>query len=334
MSFPKLRTITSKVIQKEFDSIYFVYGEEDYFHHEMVHLLENHVVDSSLADLNTDILYGSEVNGGEVLSACLALPMMSDKRLVIVHQFELLSFADVDRFISYIDNPEQQTVALFLANKINKNKKVFKSLLQKANCIEAKKITSEGELFHWLKSEFEKRQKNIQPEAIKLLYDNCGNNLYELKSNIEKIITFTFGEFLITDDHIEEIIGVSKEFNSYELQEAIISRDKSKSLSILKRLLDQGEDPIYLNSLIFYRFTKQWSVIQLMREKAPIQTMTSKLGLPPFIVKKYLGHANKFTIKQCNDSLKALKETDMKLKSTSTDAGQLLTFNIIKILSF
>lgn len=334
MSFSNLKKIETEAKSNIFKPIYFVYGEEEFFHHELVSLFEKTVVDKAVVDLNTDVLYGDEVSGAQVLTACLSLPMMSEKRLVVVHSFESLTFADVDRFISYIQKPEQQTVALFIAKKINRTKKLHKALLQHAYCIEANPIKSEAELYHWIHSEFQKRKKQIKPEAVKLLYDHCGNNLYEMSSNIEKVITFTLNEDIVSSDHIEDIIGISKEFNAYELQESIIQRNKSKALSILKRLVEQGEDPIYLNSLIFYRFVKQWLVIQMKKENMPASQAAKVLSLPPFIANKYMATAAKFTMKQCNKSLLALKETDLKLKSTSTDSFQLLTFNILKILSF
>jgi DNA polymerase-3 subunit delta len=312
--------------------VYFIGGEEEFFHDSIIKNAENYLVDKAFYSLNCDHIYLSEQPAETILPICKNLPMMSNQRLVIVHDAELLGKYEPDDFLKYLDKPEPFTCVIFSAKSADMRKKIFAQLKTKAVFIDAKPIKNESELFLFIKHEFENKNKKIEDIAAQVLLEHVGDNLFELKNQIEKIVIYGHDKEIITVQDIEDMTGIMREYSVFEMIKSLVVRDAEKGLKILKLILEQGDDPIAINAAIYSRFIKQWQVAQLLEEKQTDKAIAEKVGVAPFFIREYIMAARYYSKRQVANVIDILCKTDYKLKSTNNPI-QTVEMSIIEILA-
>lgn len=324
--------ITSSIKQGNISNMYFIVGEEEYFKHELVKLLEKYAIDISMKDFNLDLLYGTEVTDTQVLNACLALPMMSDKRLVIIHDFDKLQISDPDTFIKYFNNPERSTTVLFLATKADSRKKLFQILMKQAVTLKATPLKDESFILGWIKSKVASSGCTINDDALILFFEHIGENLFEIANQIEKIVTYKGNDKTITSDDIETMTGVSKEYSVFQMINYLLDRNIPKTLDVLKIILEQGQEPIALIAAIYSRLLKQWQFVQLKRENLDDKSIASALKTSPYFLRDYVKVSSKYSFVQIRNSIQTVFRADKKLKTSSMQPKHIIEFAVHEIL--
>ncbi len=166
--------------------------------------------------------------------------------------------------------------------------------------------------------------KNIEAEACNVLHAYVGNSLLALQNEFEKLFTFVGDRKQITAEDVTAVVGVSKGFTIFELQNAIGKRDLTESLRILQHMLNAGETPVMMIVMLTRYFTTLWKIQGLLQSGMSEQSIAGEVKMSPFILKNYLSAATKFSTNDFEHAFVALLDADIQLKSTSPES---ISFN-------
>ncbi len=310
----------------KFDPIYLLYGEEEYFIDDLISFAEKHILTEGEKAFNQIVLYGKEINYQNILDNAYQFPMMSSRRVVIVK--ELQEMKDMDGLAVYFEKPADQTI-LVLAHKhkkLDKRKKFWKTAIANSTSFESKKVY-DNKIPAFISKQLNGLGINIEPHAADMMATYLGNDLSKVMNEINKLSIVKEEGSTVTKDDVHEQIGISKEFNVFEFQNALGKKDTLASYRIADYFGENAKKvhivPI-LGSLIgFY----QKIALAKSNPNARAGDLASLLGVSPYFVQQYTMAARNYSGKQLRNAFKILKETDLKSKgvgSVSTPQGQLL----------
>lgn len=312
-------------------SCYLILGEESFYAQEIVDAALKFLTDSASKSFNFDIFYGADSNGGDVLSTCLALPMMATRRVVIVYDYEQLKIENPDRFAYYLENPEPSTTLILIATKLDGRKVAHAAAKKHAVLLNATALKYERDVSAWIQQNVAAENFKIDPAACHLLYEHIGNRLSELYTQLAKIKTYKGLDKHITLDDVAIMTGISKEYNKYELVNALLLNQKAKALKTLSVLLEQGNEPVVLISTMYFGFKKQWIAKQLVDEKKSDE-VAKALGLSPYPAKLHIDRCRTITMTRLTRSIRILAENDHKLKTSAGKPDLTIRFAVHQLL--
>lgn len=317
-----------------FKPVYWLEGEESYYIDKLTDYAEKNIISEEAAAFNLSIFYGKDSKVEDVLNSCRRYPVFSDKQVVILKEAQQIR--DIEKLESYMDAPLSSTV-LVIAYKektVDKRKTFGKSLQKKAAVLTTKKLY-DNELPQWLSSMINKKGLEISPPALQILIDHIGNDLQRLENEIEKVSINLKNRKIISEDDIEEFVGVSKEFNVFEFQKAIISKDMQKSLRIINYFGSNPKaGPIQLVLPTLYSFFSKLHIacsLSIKDEKA----IAAHLGINPFFAKDYSFALQRYTPTEVENTLMILHQYNLKsigIGSAAVDDAELLTEMVAKII--
>ncbi len=334
--------IMTDLKNKIYKPIYYLMGEEAYFIDQITNYVEKNVLPDEEKSFNQTILYGKDIDMGTLLNTARRFPMMSNYNVVILKEAQNLKGIDglpadqVDPFLLYAENPAPSTIMVInLRDKsLDKRKKIYKILEKNAILFESKQIY-ENKVGTWIISYLKERGYTIDIKAAELMASHLGNNLSKVAQEIEKLVIVVPKGKAITMKEIEENIGISKDFNIFELQSALGKKDIYKSNLIINHL---GQNPktksiIPLIAFLYSYFTKILMVHS--SEDKSNSALGSLLGINPFFVRDYIEAARNYNRAKCIHIIGFLREYDTKSKgidSPPIDDIDLMRELVYKIL--
>ncbi len=224
--------IISSWKKKEFKPIYLLQGEEDFFIDQIVEYAEKNILSESEASFNLSVFYGKDAEWTDIINVCKSYPMVSDMQVVILKEAQQMK--DFAQLESYILNPLKSTLFIiaYKTKSVDKRTKFGQLLVAKSETYLSTKIDDE-KLHDWINKIVKSKALLITPRAAILLEEHIGNDLSRISNEVEKLSLNVKGKDKIDEDDIEKYIGISKEYNVFELLDAITRKDLSKSLTIL-----------------------------------------------------------------------------------------------------
>jgi DNA polymerase-3 subunit delta len=302
----------------DFDPVYLVYGEEDYLIDRAVESLLTHAVDDATRSFNTDVVYGSAVSGRDLVSLATAFPMMAERRVVVVREFEKTS--EKEKLEPYLQDPLPSTLLLLVCAKPDFRQKIYKLLEQKGVCVESRRL-SEDEIASWISKRASKAGKSISADAAGLLQSYIGSSLREASNELEKLFLFSEGRDAVSVEDVKSVVALSKEYSIFDLQRAIGSGDASLAQTVLTSMLSSGESVVGIIAMLTKYFQKVMLVQELSARGTSEFQLTSRLRLSPARVREYVGAARRFPARHLQRCFRALLEADEQIK-TSTGGTQ------------
>jgi DNA polymerase-3 subunit delta len=301
---------------------YVFHGPDELSRTEMLTELKAQMGDPSLADLNTVLLDGNSVTLGELRQACDALPFLSDRRLVIVNNYlarvggrgkgtELEALAD------YLPTMSDTVRLVFLEGETLPQTHPILKLAEKhpAGQVRAFGGPARGELNGWIVRRVERKGSTIERPAADALAVAVGDDLRLLDSEIEKLIIYTGGQHAITTAEVELLVPYAGEANVFGMVDAIGRRDGRTALRLLHKLLDAGETPLYLLSMIVRQFRILIQVKELAAQGLAVSTIAKRAELHPFVAEKAQRQAMNFSMGQLEVIYARLLDTDLAIKT-------------------
>lgn len=219
--------------QKKFKPVYWLEGEEPFFIDEVIDYAEHSILNESEAAFNLTIFYGKDADWASVVNACMRYPMFGERQVVVLKEAQQMK--DIDRLEHYIHKPLSSTVLVvsYKDKKLDARTKFSKAVKQHGEILSTKKIY-ENQLPEWTQEMVAGFGLTINHNALLMLVDHIGNDLNRLKNEVEKISINLNKRKTITEDDIENYVGVSKEFNVFELQDAISQKNLPKAIRIIQ----------------------------------------------------------------------------------------------------
>ena len=335
----ELELIFKNIKNKEFLPIYFFHGEEAYYIDAAVKALENDVLTEDEKAFNQTVVYGKDTNYNEILSLAKQYPMMGDKQLIIVKDAHDLKFNDEETKIleKYVENPVESTILVFAHKhkKVDSRKKVFKTL-DKAKMLFHSEPVKDYNLAKWIDDEARNLQIKLAPGISQLLADYLGNDLSRIANELNKMkLVLKDGEVL-DGKLVETHIGISKEFNVFELQKALGKKDANTAFKIAYYMgKNPKTNPIVMTIGNLYNFFSNVVLYHTVSHQSP-PTIASELGINPYFVKDYAEAARLYPLKFATRIISVLREIDLKSKglgAVNMDEGELLKEMVYKIIN-
>ena len=332
--------IIREVKAGKFSPIYLLHGEEAFFIEEITKAIKENAVEESSKDFNETILYGRDVELSEVLAAARRFPMMSERQLVLIKEAQdLKCWRRKDEMVlleAYAENPVGSTVLVlaFMNKKIDGRLKAVKTLSKNGVLFLSDKVR-DYKLPQWIQNYSKDEGLEIEPKAVQMLADYLGNDLRKICNEIGKLKIVLEGKNKVTSDDIEKHIGVSKEYNIFELQKALGTKDIEKASRIVNHFeANPKNNPIAMVAPILLSYFNRIFVYHGLKDKS--QNAAAKaMSCSPFAVKEYASAARLYPPVKVARIFGYLRDADRKSKgqgnATTTD-GMLLREAVFKIL--
>jgi DNA polymerase-3 subunit delta len=224
--------IISSWKQKKFKPVYWLQGEEDYFIDQLVNYAEHEILPESEAGFNLTVVYGRDGDWATVINACKRYPMFADKQVVILKEAQQMK--EIEQLESYISAPLASTIFIvaYKGKAVDKRTKLHKTIQSHAELFSSDKI-KDHKIGEWIADTVKFKGLGISPKCIAMLEEHIGNDLSRIANEIDKLTLNLGAKKTIEEDDIEKYIGISKEYNVFELQDAIARKDMVKAIKII-----------------------------------------------------------------------------------------------------
>lgn len=327
--------ILTKLKKKEFAPLYLLMGEEPFFIDQISDYIEEHVMDEADRDFNQQILYANdkEVDASQVIAAAKEFPFGVDRRVVIVKEAKDLK--KIESLQSYAENPSPSTI-LVICHKYGKVKAALYKPFEKNGVLFISDKVKDNKLAGWVQQQTAQYDFKIEPRSAAIITEHIGNDLSRIDNELKKLKVFLPPQSTITPEVIEKHIGISKEYNIFELQNALGERNVTKSNKIMLALSkNMKENPFVMIIAVLYPFFHKMLSYHLAPDHSK-ETLAKIYGnLHPYVVQINTSHANRYSLTEIKRIISLLREYDMKAKGVDSTASDEELFKelIYKIIS-
>ncbi|MFJ1492045.1 DNA polymerase III subunit delta [Capnocytophaga canis] len=329
------KSIIANIKKGQIAPIYFLMGDEPYFIDEIANYIENNVLSEDEKGFNQMILYGQDVSVSDIVNNAKRFPMMASHQVIIVKEAQNLGNS-IEDLVPYVENctPTTVLVMCYKYKTLDKRKKLVKSLAKNGVLLESKKLY-EKDVIHWISEVLKEKKYTIQPKATQMLVEFLGTDLSRIANELDKLTIIVPQNSEITPEIIEKNIGISKDFNNFELRRALGERDELKTMRIINYFADNPKDnPIVVTLGTLYTFFQELLAYHGLTDQSD-QNVAKVLGKNPYFVKEYHIAARNYPMKTVSGIIEKLREIDMKSKgvgSVNMSQSDLLKELVIKIL--
>ncbi|GAB3712384.1 DNA polymerase III subunit delta [Flavobacterium koreense] len=316
--------------------IYFLMGDEPYYIDKLTEYIEQNVLQEHERDFNQTILYGRDVTIEDVVGNAKRFPMMADRQVVVVREAQELS-RTIDKIESYVENPQPTTVLVFAYKykTLDKRKKVTKLLDKHGVVFESKKMY-DNQVGTWISRVLQGKGYSIEPKANAMLVEFLGNDLSRISNELNKLQIILPKGHTINPKDIEENIGFSKDFNVFELQNALGSRNQLKAYQIAQYFADNPKDnPMVVTTSLVFSFFIKLLKYHGLKDKNP-KNVAAVLGVSPFFLKDYDVALKNYPMKKVSSIVATLRDIDVKSKGVGANSlpnHDLLKEMLVKIFN-
>jgi DNA polymerase-3 subunit delta len=315
--------------------VYFLFGEEAYYIDLISSYISSNVLNEAEQSFNQTILYGKDSQVGQVSDLARRFPMMASHQVVILKEAqEMPGFGDL---LPYMENPQPSTllVICYKYKKPDKRQKIFKTLEKEAVWFESKKLY-DNQVPGWIAGYASNHKYRMEPKAAALLAEFLGSDLSKIVNEVEKLmVAIGNNSETITPALVEEHIGFSKDFNQFELQDALGKRDVIKANRIINYFAENEKKyPFPLTIISLYYFFTKLLLLHYTGDKSR-QNLAATLKVNPFFIKDYEAAAKRYPATRLVEILSLLRVYDMRSKGwegNTTPSGELTRELIFKIL--
>ena len=322
------KQIENDIKSKNFYPIYLLMGEEELFIDKLTDLIVENSISESEREFNYTILYGKETNVDEIVSISKKFPLMSNYQVVVIKEAQDLS-RTIDQLTSYTNNFSKSTILIicYKHKSIDKRKSLYKSISKNGIIFESKRLY-ENQAQQWVMQQLTKRNIKVSHKAVSMIVDYLGADLRKINNEIGKLLQAKNNPKEILDIDIEKYIGISKEYNNFELRKAISEKNLNKAFQIADYFAkNPNSNPLVVTiSMIFDFFSKL--LLYHANDNMPDSRKASIMKISPFFVSEYRIASKNYPIKRVTKVISIIREYD--LKSKGSGAKNLSHFDLLK----
>ena len=329
------QNILTDLKNKQYSAIYFLEGEEPYYIDLVSDYILENVLTESEKSFNQTLLYGKDITLDTILTAARRYPMMAERQVVVVREAQ--NIRDIDELASYVEKPSPSTI-LVLCHKyktIDKRKKLYKAIQKNGVYLESKPLY-ESQVPNWIIAYLKTKQLGIEQKAVQMITDHVGNNLQRIVNELDKIVFPAVPGTSISVDDVEKKIGISKEYNPFEFQKALGSKDIYKANRIVNYFIEnEKSNPLQMIVGILVSYFRKILTYHTIENKSNQSEVAQKLGISPFFINDYLTAGRNYPLQKAVLVLSLLREYDLRSKGArggTTQNGELLRELTYKIL--
>lgn len=327
--------ILSNWKKKLFKPVYWLEGEEEFFIERVIYYAEHKILDPSEASFNLSVFYGKDASWSDVVNACMRYPMFAERQVVILKEAQQMK--DISKLEGYIEKPLSSTIFVisYKDKKVDGRSKLAKLLKDKGEVLTTKKLY-DNQLPEWTNDLVQSKGYSISQKALLLLVDHIGNDLSRIDNEINKLLINLENRKTISEDDVENYVGISKEYNPFELQGALSRKDLLKAIQIVNYFeANPKAAPIQVVLPALYTlFSKTYLVLALNNndEKA----IAAQIGVNPYFVKDYVLTARNYGFEGVQNALLLLHHYNLRsvgVNDAGTADGALMKELVVKIVN-
>jgi len=310
-------------------------GEEEFYIDNITNLFIEDVLTDEEKQFNLNILYGKETSVDQIISICKKYPLMSKYQIVLIKEAQDLS-RTFDGLIDYFKKPLESTILIinYKHKSIDKRKSSFKELKKNAKVFESKKLY-DNQVQNWISDTVNSAGFSIDRKSVSLINEHLGNSLSKISNEIDKLLEIKKKEKIIELDDIEKYIGISKEFNNFELRKALGEKNYNKAFQIAQYFSENpNANPIVVTISIIFDFFNKLLIFHSNIELNDTK-IASLLGINPFFIKEYKTASTNYDLKQVVRIISILRDYDMFSKGVGVKKADssLLKEMVVKIIN-
>ncbi len=325
--------IIRNVDNKIFAPVYLFHGDEPWYIDQLTDLIEESVLEPEMRDFNQSVVYGYDVSAKDVVDLARQFPMMGNYQVVIVKEAqELKSWDEIEK---YLTQPQTTTILVFAHKhrKIDKRKTFYKTINSSKNAVvfESAKL-KENKIPDFIKELLSKKGFGIENNALQLIAEYLGNDLGKINNEVQKLLINLPQNTLVNADHIEQNIGISKDFNIFELQKALSQRNAFKAQQIVNYFeSNPKENPIQMLTPMLHNYFMRVFLYGNLSGNPP-NTIASELGVSPYFLSEYAMASRTFSAIKVRGIISDLRKLD--LKSKGVDSNDSSGYDDLKVLVY
>ncbi len=307
----------------KFKPVYLLHGEEGFFIDRIAEELERFALQEHERDFNQTILYARDTDHEQVKDTCLRYPMMADRQLVIVRELQTWRIDQVEKLESYLAKPTPSTVLVlcYKHKKVDGRKSILKTVTKGGGVVFTSDKVRDDKLPDVLISFAKNHKRKLGAKEAQLLANHLGSDLAKAVKEVEKLCLVTEEGAAITSDVIQRYIGISKEYNVFELQNAIGMRNAAKAQRIAQHFAsDPKDNPLVLTLASLNTYFSKLAMVHALRGRSQAD-LAAALKVHPFFVKDYVAQADNYPQAHLYEVQRHLRQCDLRSKGLGGDGG-------------
>ncbi|MDZ7847647.1 MAG: DNA polymerase III subunit delta [Owenweeksia sp.] len=330
----KYNEIIKELKSGVFRPIYFLMGEEPYNIDQITRYIEQHALPEDKQSFNQSVLYGADTDVNTIIGEAKRYPMMADRVVIVVREAQKLR--DIESLASYVDQPQPSTVLVvaYKYKKLDKRKKLYKLLSNQSVIYESKKIY-DNHVPAWVGDALRANGRDSNPKARMLIAESLGTDLGRIDQELQKLELVLNKGQAVDEDVVEQHIGISKDYNNFELNNALGEMDFAKAIKIQQYFAANPKDnPLVVTVSTLFGFFSKLMIMHQAKDKSP-RALASLLGVNPFFIKDFQTAAKHYNLKKLGRIISYIRECDTRSKginNSSVPDGELLRELIFKIV--
>ena len=332
----EVKQLVTDIKNRNLKPIYFLMGEEPYYLDKISDYIEASILTEEERGFNQMILYGRDISVEDIVSNAKRYPMMAEYQVVIIKEAQDLS-RTIEKLAKYADKPQPTTILVvnYKYKKIDKRKALYKAIKKTGVVFESKKLY-DNQVADWIRRVLSPKGYSITPKAAQMLVEFLGTDLSKINNELEKLQIILPKDSQITPELVEENIGISKDYNNFELRKAIGNRNAVKAYQIANYFAENPKDnPMVVTVSLLFNFFSQLLQFHGLKDKSP-RSVASALRINPYFVNEYVLAARNFPMRKVSTVVSTLRDFDVKSKGVGANAvphDDLLKELLVRILN-
>ncbi len=314
-----INQILSSIKKGDYAPVYLLMGTEPFFIDQVKKVLSSHVVEEHARDFDSTIFYGKETLPEQIIETAKRFPMMGSHQLVVVREAQYLD-KTIDFLVPYLENPQSQTVLVlcYKHKKLDKRKKSYKAIAKSGVVLETKPLY-DNQVADWIKDRGLRYGFNFHPHAPPLLVSFLGTDLSKISNELSKLMLVLPKETIINDKHIEDNIGISKDFNNFELRKAVGEKQIVKANRIINYFAENPKNnPLVMTVSLLNGYFTQLLMFHGLKDKSK-NSVAKNLGVNPYFVDEYFVAARNYPMRKVAQVIAFLRDADVKSKGVGAN---------------
>ncbi|NIK93203.1 DNA polymerase III subunit delta [Mangrovimonas sp. CR14] len=316
----EVKQIVADIKARKFKPIYLLMGEEPYYIDRISELLEKEVLNEDEKGFNQMTLYGRDVSIDEIVGHAKRFPMMAEYQVVVIKEAQDLS-RTIENLVSYVKQPQPSTILVlnYKYKTLDKRKSLYKEIKKVGLVFDSKKLY-DNQIPDWIKRVLSGQGYTITPKAAMMLSEFLGTDLSKISNELNKLQVILPKGTQITPEHIEENIGISKDYNNFELHKAIGERDENKAYRIVKYFGDNPKDnPLVLTIGFLYTYFSKLLHLHGLNDKSS-RSVAAALKINPYFAGEYITASKNYPMRKVSTIVATLREFDVKSKGVGANS--------------
>lgn len=316
--------LKKQILKKEFAPVYLLFGAETYLRDLAAKTITDFVLrESSLREFNETVFSLGSEKLNYALASAEQLPMMASKRVIKIVDVKISANSNKDNLkeddeeilTAYLKRPAESSVVLFVADELDKRRKMAKLLIENSVAVEFSELNN-FELLKWANDKLKDFGVTSDQKTLDYLISLTGSNISRLTNELEKLSTAVLPDKIITTELIESLVPNSREISNFDLTDSLIAKNKSQTFQILSKILDDGAEPLMLLGLIANNFRRISLAKELMANGADKKEVFRLIKMPPNKHDNFLVTARRIEKEKLTKIIKRISETDLAIKTS------------------